>query len=380
MKKILVLLLFISGLVKSQVVIPKSTTTFSNINAVGSVTVGGNLRVSGSETVTGNAVINKVRVGSTTAPSATLDVTGTMSVSSTATITGALNTSTITSASNLYLQNSGSTVFNSYGQQIASFTTNRVLFTPIATNNPGVPYYFTTPANYSMTAGIGFPTLQTSGSTRGWLTGNIPSQYEIYFPASTYTAAGASTITTAVGLYAEKPVMSTNMTANNIYGIGTNGNLLLGSAGLTGGNSGTIAVLSDAVFQFTGTGLTAAMGDASTYYFGNAPQTLQTSSVSPFYMPYNATLIGYVANFVVNGGASSAETGTLGINIAGTTTTLSTGITMNAGTGINTFTATGLSVNVNAGQMFCPYITTPTWVTNPGTTATGITFLFVRRP
>jgi hypothetical protein len=153
----------------------------------------------------------------------------------------------------------------------------------------------------------------------------------------------------------------------------------LGSANLTGGNTGTVAVLSDALFQFTGTGLTAAMADAQTYYFGNAPQTLQTSSVSPFFMPFNATLIGYVANFVVNGGASSAESSTLGINIAGSTTTLNTSITMNAGTGINTFTATGLSINVNSGSIFCPYLITPTWGTNPGTTATGITFLFVRR-
>lgn len=71
MKK-LILFLFISLGIKAQVVVPKSTTTFSNVRATGSMTVA-----------------NKLRVGSTTAPSATLDVTGTMSVSSTATITGA---------------------------------------------------------------------------------------------------------------------------------------------------------------------------------------------------------------------------------------------------------------------------------------------------
>lgn len=376
MKKILVFLLLITGLVKSQVVVPKSTTTFSNINAVGSVTVGGNLRVSGSETVTGNAVINKVRVGSTTAPSATLDVTGTMSVSGTSTLTGAVNTGSVYGAVSSLVLGSVS------GNNSITLRYGNMDFTGAGHSGNGVNpvYSFITPAHYSITASTNVPAFKLTGATRGFLSGAKSLQYESYLTAPTYTANGATTITTASGLHVEKPIAGSNITITNNYGISTNGNLLLGSAGLTGGNTGTVAVLSDAVFQFTGTGLTAAMGDASTYYFGNAPQTLQTSSVSPFYMPYNATLIGYVANFVVNGGASSAETGTLGINIAGTTTTLSTGITMNAGTGINTFTATGLSVNVNAGQMFCPYITTPTWVTNPGTTATGITFLFVRRP
>lgn len=88
MKKTIILI-FLSALVKAQIVQPKSTTTFSNVNAVGSMTVVGNLRVTGSETITGNAVISKLRVGSTTAPSATLDVTGTFSASGTSTLTGA---------------------------------------------------------------------------------------------------------------------------------------------------------------------------------------------------------------------------------------------------------------------------------------------------
>ena len=65
MKKIIILL-FLSTLVKAQIVQPKSTTTFSNVRATGSMTVA-----------------SKLRVGSTTAPSATLDVTGNFSVSAT---------------------------------------------------------------------------------------------------------------------------------------------------------------------------------------------------------------------------------------------------------------------------------------------------------
>lgn len=67
MKK-LILLLLISGGLSAQVVVPKSTTTFSNVNAVGSMTVGGNLRVTGSETITGQAKLSNTLniIGNTT--------------------------------------------------------------------------------------------------------------------------------------------------------------------------------------------------------------------------------------------------------------------------------------------------------------------------
>lgn len=74
MKKILVLLLFISGLVKSQVVIPKSTTTFSNIVATGNATVNGTLKVNGTSTLstttingTLSAITNSASIGTATA-------------------------------------------------------------------------------------------------------------------------------------------------------------------------------------------------------------------------------------------------------------------------------------------------------------------------
>jgi len=128
--------------------------------------------------------------------------------------------------------------------------------------------------------------------------------------------------------------------------------LKLGSAVLTGGNTGTVAVLSDAVFGVNCGGINASPADATTYYFGNgvmgSSTWLTTQGWSKIYLPYNCTLVGYTANFFNATSAASAETSTLSINIDNTPTVLSSAITMSAA--INTFTATGLNINVNAGS------------------------------
>ena len=244
MKKIIILL-FLSTLVKAQIVQPKSTTTFSNVRATGSMTVA-----------------SKLRVGSTVAPSSTLDVTGTMSISGTSTLTGAVETKTINnSVGNLNLNSNGNTILQSYGSPIITAYPNNLIFSPVAGNNTGVPYSFSGVGTYSNTASTNIPFFKVTGATRGWLTGAIATQYENYFTAPTYTAAGASTITTAAGLYVAKPIMGTNMTATSIFGIQTDGGI-----STTGGRiiavqgadvasaAGAITLGSDGnVFELTGT-------------------------------------------------------------------------------------------------------------------------------
>lgn len=227
MKK-LILLLLISGGLSAQVVIPKSTTTFSNVRATGSMTVA-----------------NKLRVGSTTAPSATLDVTGTMSVSSTATLASTLK--------------------------------------------------------------------------------------------------------------------------------------LGSSAVLTGGNTGTVAVLSDAVFPITFNTENFSPLDANTYYYGNSLYAnSNTASNGTITIPYNCTLVSWQFNSVTTAGAGSAETSTL--SITGTTSyTLSTAITFSAAGLYNGQSASGLSQNFAANDVLNIKWVTPTWVTNPTSVRTGLTLWFVRR-
>ena len=222
MKKILVFLLLITGLVKAQVVVPKLTTTFSNINAVGSVTVGGNLRVSGSE----------------------LDVTGTMSVSSTATLASTLK--------------------------------------------------------------------------------------------------------------------------------------LGSSAVLTGGNTGTIAVLSDAVFPVMFNAQSTSLTDGNTYYCNTINRGLSTSaSTGLLYLPYNVTLVGYSMNFFTTGTLGSAENMTVSISGTAPDVVLLSNVTVT--TAITTYTASGLNQDFNAGTGIETKIGCPTWATNPTNVHVATTYWFVRR-
>jgi len=465
MKK-LIFLLLISGGLSAQVVIPKSTTTFSNISATGNLTVNGTARVTGATTLTGAATLSSsttigtgtvaantsslgivrikqgsswidfgesnsrstiwlskapsasnydfssdgtnnyincqnninfayqasdrayfrntdiqflkpVRIGALTVPSATLDVTGTMSVSGTSTLTGAVATNSIYGAVSSLVLGSVSNNNNitiRYGNMDFAGAGH-------SGNGSNPSFYFITPSHYSITASTNVPAFKITGATRGWLTGAISTQYENHFTAPTYTAAGASTITTAAGLYVAKPIMGTNMTATNIYGIATDGNLLLGSAGLTGGNTGTVAVLSDAMSSISFQGINASPADATTYYFGNGLMGTGTwvtnQGWSKVYLPYNATIVGWTANFFNSTSNGSAETATLSVNVDNTPTTLSSAITMK--TAISTFTASGLNISVNSGSYIEAKLLTPTWVTNPVGTVFGITFWFVRR-
>lgn len=227
-KLILFLALFISVIADGQVVVPKSTTTFSNVRATGSMTVA-----------------NKLRVGSTTAPSATLDVTGTMNVSSTATLSSTLK--------------------------------------------------------------------------------------------------------------------------------------LGSSAVLTGGNTGTVAVLSDAVFCISFNGGAYSPADGAITYNGVTQLISGASANGTITLPYNCTLVGWNYNAGVNGTIASAETATIALNYNGSDYVLSSAITYSNATGYNSFSGSGLSQNFTAGDRINFKTTFPTFVTNPTSVYQGIIFYFIRR-
>lgn len=224
MKK-LILLLLISGGLSAQVVVPKSTTTFSNVNAVGSMTVGGNLRVTGSETITGQAKLSN-----------TLNIIGNTTINSNQTNT------------------------------------------------------------------------------------------------------------------------------------------------LTTGNTGTVAVLSDAVFPIRYTMYALNPSDGSSYYVSDLLVNSNSQGTFKMYVPFNCTLVGYTGNFSINGTLGTSESTTLNIISSGvTSSTTNITNTFNMSTAVASFTASGLSVNMNTGtyveiQMICP-----TWVTNPTSVYSGFTLWFVRR-
>jgi len=374
MKK-LIFLLLISGGLSAQVVIPKSTTTFSNISATGNLTVNGTARVTGATTLTGAATLSSsttigtgtvaantsslgilrvkqnanwadfgdygsgyfgiwanqtiptatnyawasgsasmefnhqsqinlniagvtkffqfsaygyermpFRIGSTVAPSATLDVTGTMSVSGTSTLTGAVETSTINAQA-------GQLNLFTAGFQRLQINSAYLKSVPAATTGGAIICFdFPTAAHYSITASTNVPAFKVTGATRGWLTGAISTQYENHFTAPTYTAAGASTITTAAGLYVAKPIMGTNMTATNIYGIATDG--AIGSTSKTDGIGyavGSGSTVTQATSRTTGVTINSVTGSI----------TLVSAAGQTAYQSFTVTNSAVTANDVV---------------------------------------------------------------------------------
>ena len=145
---------------------------------------------------------------------------------------------------------------------------------------------------------------------------------------------------------------------------------------LTTGNTGTVAVLSDAVFPvYLQHGGTSPV-DGTTYYFGNLFNVLSTVPImGNITLPYNCTLVSWNYN-TATGGLSTAESVTL--SIAGSTNyTLSTAVTYSAYP-IN-FAGSGLSQSFNAGDVINAKLICPTWVTNPTNVVGGLTLWFVRR-
>lgn len=94
------------------------------------------------------------------------------------------------------------------------------------------PYTFNSVGNSGQTASTVIPGFKYTAGNRGWATGTIAAlQPEVYFSAPTYSAVAASTFSTVTGLQVDAPIAGTNVTFTNKYGITTNGNIGVTTAG-----------------------------------------------------------------------------------------------------------------------------------------------------
>jgi len=156
-----------------------------------------------------------VQPANTVSLNGVLETTGLMAIGSTScsidkptTITTSLTTPTINGVS-------GATNFNNAVQTSGAITA----------------FTFTKPNNTGQTASTSISGFVVNGGTRQWNTGNIGTQSENVWGATTYSFVGASTITNAYGNEFFAPVAGTNCTITNNFAALFNGNVRIGSTG-----------------------------------------------------------------------------------------------------------------------------------------------------
>lgn len=298
---------------------------------------------------------NRTRIGSFTTPSATLDVTGTMSVSSTATVGGAFYAPSIASTSGLDVGCGGGSSITFYRGAsalagILSYGYFNQNLRVGATSTPNATLDVSGTMSVSNTSTL--TGLQNNGNYSS--TGNI-------------TTTGSGSLAIA-------------------YNYNQLGNLRLQtyqtSTLTTSTTSGTIAVLSDALFSVSLEEDVNSPADATTYYIGQGGAPPSSNSLNGIvYLPYNCTLVGWSYSGTVKTTVASAGSSTLSAVINGTNTvSLSTSITHTLASGYNNFQGSGLNTNITAGDYINCSLITPVWSTNPTNMYTGITLWFVRRP
>jgi len=101
----------------------------------------------------------------------------------------------------------------------------------VQTSGAITPFRFTKPNNTTQTASTQINGFVVNGGTRQWNTGNIGTQSENVWGATTYSFVGASTITNAYGNVFNAPIAGTNATITNNWAAQFNGNVVIGSTG-----------------------------------------------------------------------------------------------------------------------------------------------------
>lgn len=149
----------------------------------------------------------------------------------------------------------------------------------------------------------------------------------------------------------------------------------LGSANLTGGNTGTVAVLSDVIGYFNHAFTTGNQSNNQSYIIDDAPTAAKTAGGARNYIPKNITITNYnFMNYVQGTPSSGGTTGTLVLQVNGTNTnTLSTAITWTSG--VNTFSGT-LTQTVASGSYLSTLLMTPNFTVNPTNVMTNVQYWF----
>lgn len=97
----------------------------------------------------------------------------------------------------------------------------------VQTSGAVTAFTFTKPNNTNQTASTSIAGWDYQGGTRQWATGNIATQTENIWRATTYSFVGASTITNAYGNVFNAPIAGTNCTISNNWAAQFNGGILL---------------------------------------------------------------------------------------------------------------------------------------------------------
>lgn len=361
MKRIIILLALFLGIeAKSQIVggpiTPLSTSTLSNKTLVsptitGSPNLKGTLTGTGSINITGSATLNNIVIPSqsvATGISIMTDQTGNQYpfiVNG-----GSLNANAIMSGS----ANSRYELVNTT-TAVRWFLSNNTATTGIGLDGIALGTTSDPNSGFFKMASTGASTL-TGGLTTSLIT-NTGNQTN----AGTFSVGSTATVT---GAFRAASTMS------------------LGSANLTGGNSGTVAVKDDIPFMLHCMHNSNNPGDASTLYFGVPVIGLPSTTATRYTMviPNNCTITGYDLVASVVGTAGSAETSTISIRVDNTTDILlSSSITYSAASGYQAFSASNLNTNIDAGSVINIKWETPTWVTNPTSVSNGIVLRFKLR-
>jgi hypothetical protein len=109
----------------------------------------------------------------------------------------------------------------------------------VQTSGAITAFTFTKANNTGQTASTQINGFVVNGGTRQWATGNIATQSENVWGATTYSFVGASTITNAYGNVFNAPIAGTNATITNNYSAQFNGRLELTSTSSITLNNGT---------------------------------------------------------------------------------------------------------------------------------------------
>lgn len=241
--------------------------------------------------------------------------------------TNTLFTPLVQSSGTLTLNaNGGNVVLKSYNATIFTYTTNGFSATPVAASSGfSIAFSLTKPNNTNQTASSNIPGWNYVGGSRQWAAGNITTQTENVWGATTYSFVGASTITNAYGNVFNAPVAGTNATITNNYSAQFNGkveaNLGLETNTLAGLNTAGANLLIVSNNTATKGTITIGNNSAETVYlanqqFGFTNVVFYTASSATGFSISRVTASDTVPNFVTN--RSDGTTG-----IGGTVNTLS---------------------------------------------------------
>ena len=188
--------------------------------------------------------------------------------------------------------------------------------------------------------------------------------------------AGNSTFSNVIA----RGTLSVGSTATVTGALKASSTMSLGSANLTGGNTGTVAVLSDALFTTTHFHSNANTVDNVTFFFDKslAGVSITSGVVGRTYLPYNCTLVGYSFESYISGTLGSAGNATVYARIDNTTdVTLTSTHNYTALTNYNN--ASNLNTNINAGSYIEIKIIVPDIVTAATNVSEYVTLYYVRR-